>query len=89
MVELNKKLNIAVLGGTFDPPTISHLQIVCEVYNEFKEIDEVWIVPCGDERIDKIPQASSLHRFKMIELLKSDLITKSIPIKVFINIIDR
>ena len=92
MEEIDKKLNIAVLGGTFDPPTISHLQvlkgiikIVCEVYNSFEEINEVWIVPCGDERHDKIPKASSKQRFDMIELLKKDLITESIPIRVLRN----
>lgn len=82
MVEIEKKKNIAVLGGTFDPPTISHLQIVCEVYNTFNDIDEVWFVPCGDERQDKTPEASSFHRLNMIEKLKQDLITESIPIKV-------
>ena len=42
---------VGILGGSFDPPTISHLQICAEVIN-MKKFDEVLIVPCGD-RPDK------------------------------------
>jgi hypothetical protein len=40
------------------------------------------MVPCGDQRPDKNPEATSEQRLKMIELLIDDLITKNIPIKV-------
>jgi len=60
---------------------------VCEVYNTFEEIHEVWIVPCGDERMDKTFIANSQHRLNMIELLKKDLISDTIPIKVLKNLI--
>ena len=50
--------NIAVLGGSFDPPTISHLQLASEVIN-LLGFDEVLIVPCGarpDKRNHSTPQ---------------------------------
>jgi nicotinic acid mononucleotide adenylyltransferase len=34
----SKKQQIAILGGSFDPPTIAHIQIACEVYNNIPEI---------------------------------------------------
>ena len=34
---------IAILGGSFDPPTIAHIQVAAEIYNNFS-IDEVWII---------------------------------------------
>ena len=43
---------VAILGGSFDPPTVSHLQLASETLNICAEIDEVWLVPCG-ERADK------------------------------------
>ena len=30
-----KKKQVAILGGSFDPPTIAHIQIACEIYNYF------------------------------------------------------
>ncbi len=51
MVSVPKK-SVAILGGSFDPPTISHLQLASETLNTCPTIDEVWIIPCGS-RPDK------------------------------------
>ena len=45
---------VAILGGSFNPPTITHLQIASETLNLCAEIDEVWIVPCGDREDKKV-----------------------------------
>ncbi len=71
---------IAVFGGSFDPPTISHLIVACEIYNNFEFIDEVWIVPCGDGREDKKLRTSVDHRINMLERIKSDLVYNDLPI---------
>ena len=36
-----------MIGGSFDPPTIGHLQLASETLNLRPAIDEVWFVPCG------------------------------------------
>lgn len=77
------KAKVAILGGSFDPPTISHIQIACEIYNSFTDISEVWLIPCGDGRSDKSLKTPSVHRLKMLEYIKEDLIPKNVPI--FIN----
>jgi len=78
----NKKITkeIAVFGGSFDPPTISHLIVACEIYNNFEFIDEVWIVPCGDGREDKKLRTSVDHRINMLECIKRDLVYNDLPI---------
>merc|ERR1719264_1330642 len=47
----NKKTRVGILGGSFDPPTLSHLFIGAELLNQ-KIVDEVWYIPCG-YRTDK------------------------------------
>jgi nicotinic acid mononucleotide adenylyltransferase len=42
-MDLNKPYTVAILGGSFDPPTISHIQIASEIYNTNEDVDEVWI----------------------------------------------
>ena len=37
---------IAIFGGSFDPPTISHMQVASETIN-LLGFDEVRLVPCG------------------------------------------
>ena len=78
----SKKQQIAILGGSFDPPTIAHIQIACEVYNNIPEISEVFIIPCGDGRSDKSLRTPSSHRLKMLKLIIEDLLTEEIPIKI-------
>jgi len=77
---MNKR-NIALLGGSFDPITIAHLQIATEIYNQFEDIDEVWLVPCGDAREDK-KLTKGVHRVEMINLMLKDSLFKDVPIKV-------
>lgn len=37
-------MNIAIFGGTFNPPTLGHLHVACAI-SELNEIDEVWLTP--------------------------------------------
>ena len=57
-------MKVGVLGGSFDPPTISHLQVCSEVIY-VKKFDKVMIVPCG-ERKDKLLKNSPGVRFNML-----------------------
>jgi len=83
--KMNKK--IAIFGGSFDPPTIAHIQCAAEVYNNCKDVDEVWIVPCGDGRKDKTLKTSGYHRLEMLKLILKDIIAEEVPIKVKIFIL--
>jgi nicotinate-nucleotide adenylyltransferase len=74
---------VAILGGSFDPPTIAHVQIACEIYNNFADVDEVWFIPCGDGRVDKSLRTKGTHRMKMLQLVLRDLIDECVPIKVY------
>jgi len=40
------KKRIAIIGGSFDPPTLSHLFIGAELLNQ-KLCDEIHYIPCG------------------------------------------
>ena len=74
------KTRVAIFGGRIDPPTIAHMQIACEIYNNFEHIDQVWIVPCGDGRCDKKLRTPAHHRLNMLHLIKDDLIAPNVPI---------
>ena len=76
----NIKKRVAYLGGSFDPPTIAHIQVACEIYNKIDNIDEVWISPCGDGRIDKLLKTPFKHRLNMLKLIKDDILNDNIPI---------
>ncbi|MBP7807112.1 nicotinate-nicotinamide nucleotide adenylyltransferase [Candidatus Saccharibacteria bacterium] len=58
---------IAVFGGTFDPPTIAH-QAIIEACNEHPLIDEVWVMPSRC-RLDKAGMLPDQVRMAMVELL--------------------
>ena len=51
-----ERKKIAVYGGSFNPPTMSHYEIMRMIIEEIKvddqPLDEIWMIPCGD-RIDK------------------------------------
>lgn len=49
---------VAIYGGSFNPPTMSHYQIMQMIIEEIKingeSISEVWMIPCGDRTDKKI-----------------------------------
>lgn len=51
-----ERKKIAVYGGSFNPPTMSHYEIMRMIIEEVKvdgeSLDEIWMVPWG-ERTDK------------------------------------
>ena len=55
---------VGILGGSFDPPTISHLQLASEALNVLK-FDEIWMVPCGT-RTDKNIVCTPQQRLTMV-----------------------
>jgi len=58
------KKRVAILGGSFDPPTESHFMMAAAVL-QTKAADEVWVTPCG-ARPDKASLVTSaLHRYIM------------------------
>ena len=67
-------MNIAVLGGSFNPPHICHVFISCYVLASV-EIDQVWFLPCYKHAFRK-ELAPFHHRFRMcclaLELLRED-----------------
>jgi nicotinate-nucleotide adenylyltransferase len=73
---------VAVFGGSFDPPTLAHVQVASEIYNTHEDIDAVWLIPCGDGRCDKNMRTEGEHRIKMVDLILKDIIGDIAPIKV-------
>ena len=78
-VSLTKK-NVAIFGGSFDPPSISHLQVASETIN-LLGFDEVWLVPCG-HRPDKKSLSAPERRLKMVELAVADFFPPNFPVKI-------
>ncbi len=37
---------IGIIGGAFDPITISHLRLAVELTNKNGLLDQVWFLPC-------------------------------------------
>ena len=70
---------IGILGGSFDPPTISHLQLASEALNVLK-IDEIWMIPCG-VRTDKQLKTEAHQRLYMVERAIKDYFPEGYPIK--------
>ena len=54
---------VGIYGGSFDPPTQSHIQAAL---NALKYVDELIIIPCGD-RADKPDMTPGSHRLSMIQ----------------------
>ncbi len=62
-------MRIALFGGAFDPPHLGHVATITTLLNSGR-VDQVWIVPVGDNRTDKTPHASAPARQKMVELMR-------------------
>ncbi|EAR95358.3 cytidylyltransferase (macronuclear) [Tetrahymena thermophila SB210] len=72
---MNQKKRIGILGGTFDPPTLSHIEIAKQSLLQHV-VDEVWIVPCG-LRTDKITQTEPKHRLEMVSIAVKEVIEQN------------
>ena len=58
---------IALYGGSFDPPHLAHLTLIQKLIS-LPHIDEVWLLPCGD-RTDKNLIMSKEKRFALMRNL--------------------
>lgn len=61
---LGRKLEIALLGGAFDPITVGHIKLAQFVLNSSKTFDEVWIAPCWGHMYNK-KLTDARHRLAM------------------------
>ena len=77
---VNKVKKVGILGGSFDPPTISHLQLASEALNVLN-FDEIWMVPCGT-REDKNLKSAPQQRLYMVQKALEDYFPQDFPIKV-------
>ncbi len=64
-------MKYGVLGGTFDPPHLAHLEIAKEVA-EALELDEVVWVPAAKNPEKRKAFVSSRHRLRMVQRLIQD-----------------
>ena len=60
-------MNIAILGGAFDPPHLWHKKISEQLIKLLK-FDEVWLIPCFSHPFDK-KMAPAKHRLAMTHLI--------------------
>lgn len=65
-------MNIAILGGSFDPPHIGHLLVALQVV-ELTDTDQVWLVPCHTHPFDK-QMSPAKTRLEMTLLMESEVI---------------
>jgi nicotinate (nicotinamide) nucleotide adenylyltransferase len=63
---LGRKLNVALLGGAFDPIHRGHLEVATEVLR-LGRVDEVWLMPCFDHLSGK-SMVPADHRLEMCRL---------------------
>ncbi len=63
-------MEIAIFGGTFDPPTRAHEAIV-RACLEREDIDEVWLMPSG-QREDKPHMSTNGFRLAMLKAMMRD-----------------
>ncbi len=64
-------MEIAIFGGTFNPPTNAHQSIIVESL-KLDFIDELWLMPSG-KRADKQFAIDDRHRLNMLDIALSEL----------------
>ena len=64
--EKQKKIQVAILGGAFNPITKGHLQIAHYVLGN-TDVEEVWLSPCYSHPYNKA-MTSATHRLNMCEM---------------------
>lgn len=71
-MEMGKK--IGLLGGTFDPIHLGHLNLAMEIM-EKKGLDEVWFIPAhiNPHKLESPPTSAPDHRLEMLKLALQDI----------------
>ncbi|MDD5650172.1 MAG: nicotinate (nicotinamide) nucleotide adenylyltransferase [Candidatus Nanoarchaeia archaeon] len=64
---LGRKIQVAILGGAFDPISIGHIQVAKLVLDHSKIFDEVYIMPCFKHIYNK-QMESPEHRLEMCRI---------------------
>ena len=64
---LGRKVQVAILGGAFDPITLGHIQAAQLILNQSLVFDEVWVMPCYDHIFNK-KMVSPEHRLEMCNI---------------------
>lgn len=68
----NTKQKVGILGGSFDPIHIGHVNIAQSAYEEYG-LDEVWFIPSGHSpNKDETKMTPAWQRAKMVELAIDD-----------------
>eukprot|EP00435_Cladocopium_sp_Y103_P001590 s3007_g1.t1 len=76
-----KRKRVAIYGGTFDPPTNSHMTCASEIVNSGCA-DEVWIVPCGPRPDKPHLKTSPMDRYCMCQIAVNSCFAPAFPVKV-------
>jgi nicotinate-nucleotide adenylyltransferase len=69
-------MNIAVLGGRFDPPHWGHFWVASQVLEKVDYISQVWLMPVNTHAWKKT-EAEASERFNMVQFLTNDSIIAS------------
>ncbi|MGL5634186.1 MAG: nicotinate (nicotinamide) nucleotide adenylyltransferase [Sarcina sp.] len=76
---MNKNI-IAIYGGSFNPPTIAHENIVRDILN-LEIFDKVVYLPVGDS-YNKETLISSKYRFEMLSILTNKLKKENLNVEI-------
>ncbi len=80
-------MNVAVLGGSFNPPHLAHL-LACRTLLEEGGFDQVWLVPCFRHAFAK-ELADFEHRRQMCRLLAEPFSGRVLVSDVERDVLDR
>ncbi len=73
--------NVAIIGGSFNPPTSGH-EAIARACLAIPEFDEVWLMPSGD-RWDKQQSVEDRHRLGMLVLVASQSGDERLKVSTF------
>lgn len=62
-----EKRHVGIVGGSFDPITIGHIELAKFVLSSEIGIDEIWLMPC-DSHVQKDIKTPNGHRLNMCQI---------------------
>jgi len=71
-------MKIGILGGTFDPPHIGHLNISLEAVKRFQLNKVIWLVTKKNPLKKNNSENNISHRIKLCNELKSSILKKKL-----------